>query len=292
MRRPPRILVLRAPHQASALATHLRALGADPILIPTIDLAPPTSFAALDQSLANLENFHWLLFTSANAVAAFAARLGPAILTGRSQPGPVSRSKDLPVPATPSSGSAPESRLPPHLKIAAIGPATAQALNALGLSPHLLAAQAVAESLAAALLPHARQPDGAPTQFLLIRAESARDVLPQTLRAAAAQVTIAPAYRTIIPPGSAPSLRTLFADPAHHPDAIVFTSASTVDNLFALLASAAFSLPPTILRASIGPMTSTALRSHNLPPQLQASTPSVEVLAQEVVKYLYLKYSL
>ncbi len=71
----PRVLITRSPHQASALADQLRALGVDPILIPTIELADPTIFAPLDQALARLDSFHWLLFTSANAVEAFHRRL-------------------------------------------------------------------------------------------------------------------------------------------------------------------------------------------------------------------------
>ena len=71
----PRVLITRSPHQASALADQLRALGADPILIPTIELADPTTFAPLDAALAHLDHFHWLIFTSANAVEAFHRRL-------------------------------------------------------------------------------------------------------------------------------------------------------------------------------------------------------------------------
>ena len=70
----PRVLITRSPRQASALADQLRALGADPILIPTIELADPTTFAPLDAALAHLDHFHWLLFTSANAVEAFTKR--------------------------------------------------------------------------------------------------------------------------------------------------------------------------------------------------------------------------
>src|ERR1700689_3647314 len=86
----PRVLITRSPHQASALADQLRALGADPILLPTIELADPTTFAPLDAALAQLDRFHWLLFTSANAVEAFHRRLGSWIaenpmLTGENQ---------------------------------------------------------------------------------------------------------------------------------------------------------------------------------------------------------------
>src|SRR5579875_3623907 len=72
--RRPRVLVTRAAHQGSELAEHLRALGADPVLIPAIETADPTSFSTLDAALADLNHFHWLLFTSSNAVEAFARR--------------------------------------------------------------------------------------------------------------------------------------------------------------------------------------------------------------------------
>ncbi len=71
----PRVLITRSPRQASTLADQLRALGAEPVLIPTIDIADPTTFAPLDAALAQLDTFHWLLFTSANAVEAFHRRL-------------------------------------------------------------------------------------------------------------------------------------------------------------------------------------------------------------------------
>jgi uroporphyrinogen-III synthase len=70
-----RVLITRSQHQASALAERLRALSHEPVLIPAIDIVPPTSFALLDAALAALRGFHWLIFTSANAVEAFAERL-------------------------------------------------------------------------------------------------------------------------------------------------------------------------------------------------------------------------
>ncbi len=75
----PRVLITRSPHQASALAEVLRASGLEPILIPTIELAEPTTFAPLDAALAHLDRFHWLLFTSANAVEAFATHAASLI---------------------------------------------------------------------------------------------------------------------------------------------------------------------------------------------------------------------
>jgi uroporphyrinogen-III synthase len=271
----PRVLITRSPHQASALAKALRASGIEPILIPTIELAPPTTFAPLDAALAHLDRFHWLLFTSANAVEAFAKRNLALKGTGFSPSISVIQERGA--------------LAPEGIRIAAIGPATAKALSALGLAPTIVPPQAVAESLAAALLPHALQPDGSPTRFLLIRAEAARDVLPDTLTAVGAEVTIAPAYRTVIPTGSIPQLRALFADPAAYPDAITFTSSSTATNLLALLDSAGLALPPEVLRISIGPITSQTLRELGLPPHAEAAEPTIAALAEKVVKTLGLK---
>jgi uroporphyrinogen-III synthase len=288
----PRVLITRSPHQASALADQLRALGADPILIPTIELADPTTFAPLDQALAHLDTFHWLLFTSANAVEAFAKRLA------RPSEDQVPTARDNQVPQGFSLGShsspeegealAPGVCLPSGLKIAAIGAATARALQAINLTPDLIPPQSIAESLTEALLPQALQPDGTPTHFLLLRAEVAREYLPEALRAAGADVTIAPVYRNVVPADSIAAIRTLFSTPDNWPAAITFTSSSTATNLLALLEASSLTLPQACQRISIGPITSQTLRDLNLPPHAEAAEPTVPSLVAEVVKALNL----
>jgi uroporphyrinogen-III synthase len=312
----PRVLITRSPHQASALADQLRALGADPILIPTIELADPTTFTPLDAALAQLGHFHWLLFTSANAVEAFHRRLDHTAAEPGA-PGLASETWVVPTKAQApaknsvilSEGQSPQPKdpdaanptstprpfppltLPANLRIAAIGAATARALEADGLHAELLPPQAVAESLAEALLPHALQPDGTPTRFLLLRAETARELLPDTLRAAGADVTIAPAYRTIVPTESIAAIRQLFSTRENWPAAITFTSSSTATNLLGLLEVSSLSLPQEILRISIGPITSQTLRDLNLPPHAEAAEPTLPSLVAEVVKALNLTKS-
>ena len=245
-----RILITRTRHQASDLAAQLEALGATPILIPTIEIVPPTSFAALDAALTCLRTYDWLVFTSANAVEAFHRRAQFLHLT----------------------------QLPRH--IATIGPATLRAANEIGLTVVLIPPQYINESLAEALLPEAPG-----NSFLLVRAAEARDTLPAALTAAGATVTIAEAYRNQIPPESIPALQSLFSHPANYPDAITFTSASTAHNLFALLEAANLTLPPNIVLASIGPITSQTLRDLGQEPTVEAPEPTIPALIQSLVTH-------
>jgi uroporphyrinogen-III synthase len=246
-----RILITRTRHQASELATQLEALGATTILIPTIEIVYPESFQALDAALTCLSTYDWLLFTSANAVEAFHRRAQFLHLT----------------------------QLP--RRIAVIGPATMRAVNAIGLTVDLLPPKYIAESLAEALLPEAPG-----RSFLLVRAAEARDHLPEALTAAGASVTIVEAYRNQIPPNSIPALQRLFATPATYPDAITFTSASTARNLATLLETANLTLPPNITLASIGPITSDALRDLGHEPTIEATTPTIPSLIETLLTHL------
>ena len=244
-----RILITRTRHQASDLAAQLEALGATPILIPTIEIIPPETYAPLDSALTQLDLFDWLIFTSANAVDVFHQRRNPALTPKR---------------------------------IAAIGPATAKAVEGIGVPVDLIPPQFIAESLAEALIPHAPN-----SRMLLIRAAEARDILPAALAAAGAHLTIVDAYRNQIPPGSIPALHTLFNSPEHYPDVITFTSASTARNLAALLEAADLTVPPNIIFASIGPITTQALRELGLQPILEAPEPTISALVQVIAAHFF-----
>ena len=243
----------RAQHQGSELAERLSELGLEPVLMPVIEIAEPTSFAALDEAIARLGSFDWVIFTSANAVEA-AHRRG------------LKETKSV--------------------KVAAIGQATARALEVIGWAADLVPTHAVAESLAAELIPYARQDDGEAARFLLVRAEEARDVLPEELRAAGGDVTIAPAYRNVMPAGSIDTIRERFAKRESMPDAITFTSSSSARNLVALCKAAGVELPAEALRVSIGSITSETLRELGYPPHAEAPGASVRSLAEMVARAL------
>ena len=245
-----RILITRTRHQASELATQLEALGATTILIPTIEIAPPETYSGLDAALTCLRTYDWLLFTSANAVEVFHRRAQFQRIT----------------------------QLPKH--IAVIGPATMRAANSVGLTVDLVPPRYVAESLTESLLPEAPG-----KSFLLVRAAEARDTIPEALTAAGAIVTIAEAYRNQIPPDSIPALQALFSQPKNYPDAITFTSASTARNLIALLEAANLTLPPNIVLASIGPVTSSALRDLGYEPTIEAAESTIPALVQSLATH-------
>lgn len=241
-----RVLVTRARTQASALAQLLEQQGATAILLPAIEIAQPRSWCGLDAAITALNSFDWLLFSSANAVHAL-----------------IERARQLGV-------------VPHPRRIAAIGPATARAVLDSGLAPavDLMPEQFVAEAFAEALVPYC---SGA--AMLLVRAESARDVLPDVLRNNGANLSIVDAYRTIIPAESLAALPALLGPPNHEAvDAITFTSASTARNLAALLEAAGQTLPSWMVLASIGPVTSAAMCSAGLPPTVEAAEATIASL--------------
>ncbi len=242
------MLVTRARKQASALAEMLEAAGATPILIPTIEIEAPSSYRALDHALASLRQYDWLIFTSANAVEMFARRAEAMGLRPRPR------------------------------RVAVIGPATAKAVReTLKLRVDCMPDRFVAEGLVEAMRDKAKN-----ASMLLVRAAVARDVVPSALKAAGARVTIANAYRNVVPEESVPEIQELFrSDP---PDAITFTSASTAQNLHALLEAAEVRIPEGTVLASIGPITSQAMRELGMEPTVEAKEATIASLVEALLQ--------
>jgi uroporphyrinogen-III synthase len=234
-----RILITRARHQAGKLADALESLGAEVLRLPTIEIIPPETYAHLDAVLEVISGFDWLIVTSANGAAALADRL-----------------RFLRIPAH---------RLK-HLQVAAIGPATAVAVGRIGLEVAAMPDEYVAEAVVAMLKERV-----AGRRVLLARAAVARDVIPEQLRRCGADIHVVEAYRTVIPADSIEQVRTLFGEGKPLPDAVTFTSSSTVNNFFALLAAARMERPPGLRAVSIGPVTTRTLRQHKWEPAGEAS---------------------
>jgi uroporphyrinogen-III synthase len=256
-----RILVGRARHQASALSSELRRLGAQVLEIPFIRIQKPRSYKPLDDALQKIDSYDWLILTSVNGVHAMWQRAGKCRLGKKNFA---------------------------HLKVAAIGPATEKALQKLGLTVDVVPKEYVAESVVRSLQ---RRVNG--RRVLLVRAKIARDVIPQQLRAAGADVQVVEAYETVVPESSRARLKSALKDSRRSPDIVTFTSSSTVRNFVALLESG----PPsakrkpqlespglqTLKTASIGPVTSATLREVGLPVDIQAREYTIPGLVRAIV---------
>ena len=249
-----RILITRARHQAGRLAEALEEQGAEVLRLPTIEIIPPESYAHLDAVLEVIDGFDWLIVTSANGVAALEDRL---------------RFMNIP-PA----------RLQ-HLQIAAIGPATATALGRIGLKVAAMPEDYVAEAVVALLQEKVRG-----KHVLLVRAAVARDVIPEELRKCEADIHVVEAYRTVIPADSIEQVRELFGEGKPLPDAVTFTSSSTVNNFVALLAAAQIELPLGLRAVSIGPVTTRMLRQHNWEPACEAVKYDIPGVVEACVRLL------
>jgi uroporphyrinogen III methyltransferase/synthase len=185
-----RIVVTRASEQAGAMSARLRELGAMALEYPTIEIVPAADYGPLDRSIARLDAYDWLLFTSVNGVRFFLDRLDQSPFDLR--------------------------RL--RARICAIGPATRAAIEQAHLKVDLMPARYVAESLVEAFAPI----DLKNARVLLPRAAVARDLIPDEFRRRGALLEVVEAYRTRTP-GTAP----LLPDPI---DWFTFTSSSTVRN--------------------------------------------------------------
>jgi len=255
-----RVLVGRARRQASALSAGLKALGADVIEIPFIEIRKPRSYGTLDAALKRITEYDWLILTSVNGVEALSARM---------KRWKIKRSQFA------------------LLQIAAIGPATKSEIEKLGLKVALVPEQYIAESVIERM---GGKVEG--KRVLLARARVARDLIPRELRKMGAQVDVVEAYETIVPPSSRTRLRLIMKDPKRRPHIVSFTSSSTVRNFVALLGgrgpystSLRAGPPHTIQFASIGPITSATLREFDLPVDIEAREYTIPGLITAIARY-------
>lgn len=231
-----RVLVTRSSEQAGEMVAALREAGADPVVMPMIRLVPPTETAQVDAALARLADYDVLLFTSANAVRFT-----------------VERARERGVSLA---------RLPGE--VVCVGPKTAEAALAAGLPVHRVPqqrfdAEGVLEDVLQSLAPRGKR-------FLLPRSEIGRDVLPEGLRRAGAEVEAVAVYRNVPAETDGARLRKALGD--GELDALTFTSPSTVRHFAALLDAAARKSAARCVVAAIGPLTAAALREIGLAPHV------------------------
>ncbi len=248
-----RILVTRAVHQAGSLATLLRDEGAQPILTPTIRIAPPSDPGPLRDAVTHLDCYDWVVFTSGNTVDAVFSSISDAALDVRAFAG---------------------------TKVCAIGGKTRAALRSRGVYADLVPEDSRAEGVIAALRPLLADR----TRVLLPRAEVAREVLPNSLRDAGAEVDVVVAYRNVPPePKDVERIRSL-VDPAQS-EAVLFTSSSTVRNLVDVLGEKAADQLNVLDLFSIGPVTTQTAERLGLCVTATSAEQTIESLVATVRAY-------
>ena len=245
-----RVVVTRAEHQSAELVGSLTAAGATVERLPLLALLPPEDPAPLAAAARELASYRWVVFTSANAVAALFGAL--------------------------------DDRWPEGVAVAAIGDATDAALCADVVRPDLVAEESSAEGLLAELLPRLRHQPG--ERILLPQAADARPALAAGLRAAGHHVDTVVAYRKTVPPEARERAASIFGDAPL--GWVTFTSPSIVRSFAGLFAPRWSERRATLRAASIGPITSEALRGLGVPPAAEASKASDEAMVAAIVAHL------
>jgi uroporphyrinogen-III synthase len=220
-----RVLITRPLAQATVFAEELRKINAEPVFLPTIAIQPVDDPSCLDSALSQLSCYDWLILNSSNAADAVLRRLSALGI-----------------------GAPPE-----NLRVAAIGPKTADKLKAGGIPPNFVPDQHIAESI----LPGLGNLRGC--WVLLPMADIAHDTLPNAIQSADGIAHVITAYQTVPAEPDSKGLAALRAGV----DFVTFTSGSTAYNFFALTENEGLdplNLPGNPKIACIGPKTAQTAR--------------------------------
>ncbi len=247
-----RILVTRARRQASILSRLLAERGAQPIELPAIDIQTVTDSRELDQAISNLKYYHWIIFTSVNGVAAFWQRLHSLKSNSRALSG---------------------------LRIGAIGPATAQALETEGIIPDYVPEVYTSEGIIAGL----KNQNIVGQRFLLPRADIADKELVRGICQLGASVHEVTAYQTLAATEAINQAKQMII--SDRVDVITFTSSSTVSNLMAAFGEEPLAISGVKI-ACIGPKTAETATRSGLSVDIIAKEQTMPGLVTAVEEYL------
>lgn len=251
-----RIMVTRTREQASDLVAGLEEFGANCLECSTINIKPVDSYEILDDQIERLHEYHWILFTSLNGVKYFFERLHEKGLDARDLKGP---------------------------DVAAVGKSTADLLLRYGINADLIPNTFTGEGLATSLLDLGVEG----RNILIPRALQGREILPETLRGAGAQVTVAPVYENFPAEDDKETMRQELAE--GNVDMITFTSSSTVRNFLTMVDAANQEELREILSdvkiAAIGPITAKTVTDNGLSVDVQPEEYTISDMVDAVVDY-------
>ena len=244
-----RIIVTRTRHQAGGLTKELSKLGADVIELPTIKIVEPQNPMMFGELVQDCHTYDWIVFTSPNGVDAFFTMFYKLYNDARSIGG---------------------------VKIACIGPGTADKVKQYHMAVDLMPEKFVAEGLVAQF----KRDENIENQTILwVKAEEAREVIATGLTEQGAIVDEALAYRTV--PEREDNQFAIARMNEEGADIITFTSSSTVECFFAL----GLELPKGIKIASIGPVTTETLKNRGLKIDIEAREYSIPGLVKAIQQY-------
>ncbi len=251
-----RIMVTRTREQASNLVDSLEEHGANCFECSTINIKPAESYEILDEELERLSEYHWILFTSLNGVKYFFNRLFEKGMDTRDLKGP---------------------------EIAAVGKATAKYLLSFGIKADLVPDIFTGEGLAESLLDLGVEG----RNILIPRALHAREIVPETLRGAGAQVLVAPVYENCPASADRELLLQEFAD--GRVDMLTFTSSSTVRNFLTMIGAESSEELQKLFKdvkiAAIGPVTAKTITNNGLKVDIQPEEYTIEAMVDAIVNY-------
>lgn len=248
-----RIIVTRAVEQSETLVAELRRNGATAVLLPMVSFAPPEDPGALDRALRNLASFEWIFLTSQNALRALHDRCGFAGLS--------------------------LGELTRGVRIAAVGPATAEAARELGLQVEYVALKHQGVALAHELAERIKG-----QRVFLPRSDRANQDLVDVLKQLDVQVTEVVAYRTLSPNDE--EIASFVAEIDRGADAILFFSPSAVHHLRDILGGARFMiLSRRTAFAAIGPVTEKAVRLAGVDRVILAKETQVGAVTDALIEF-------
>lgn len=244
-----RVVVTRSAARAASLADLLAAHGAVPVLFPAFETKPPVSVAALDNALERAGEYDWIVFTSPAGVNFTFERVA-------------------------ANGIA--ASWLAETQVAAVGPATAAALDGHGVGGAVLPDEYMGDRIPAAL--------GEITgrRFLLLRSDRAADALPERLRALGGLVADVVAYRTV--PLSSRVAGPVADDVRAGVDAVTFTSPSTVEGFVSGIGDDWRGIVERAIVATIGPVTGEAARAAGMRVDAEADPHTISGLIEALVR--------
>ena len=251
-----KIIITRTREQASELMAGLEEMGANCLEYSTINIQPVESYELFDAELERLNEYHWILFTSLNGVKYFFERLNKLGMDSRDLKGP---------------------------DIATVGKSTADDLHRYGINADLIPNVFTGEGLAQSLLDQGVEG----RNILIPRAQQAREILPETLRGAGAQVTVAPVYRNVPTEGRREALREELEK--GDVDMITFTSSSTVRNFLSMLDARDGDELQQLLKgvkiAAIGPITAKTVTDNGLQVDIMPEEYTIDAFTHSITEY-------